>query len=764
MPLQQPKLDDLDSATVEASLRSEIPIYAPEWTDHNDSDPGIAMIQLFSLLTEQIGYRLNQIPEKNYIEFLKMVGVKLQPAIPATTRMNFIISKPDKCDIFSLPKGSRINASTPAEPAPVFETDKQIDILPVQLAALVTTQAADLRNINDVGETGPGALDPQTYIDTRYSLAWDGKSPKLKDMPVEPVSLFYESTENTHQHLWLGLAFNQQLNAGFLGARVTLTLQLDDDEQPDEEAVAQCGQADTQLLDEDNVAYRYYRKARVGETEGKWESLPVIGDSTDSWQKSGEIRFDVPMDMGPVADDEWLAVEDIGTDTIAHPLEGSLKTPVDNTGDKVAISGWLHVEFINVRPKLRIRTLSFNVVPATAAQTIKNEELQRGDNSPGQQRTLANQSVLAGSLNLISLGPPPVRELRQWTQVDSFDGVSAQERVYVLDPESGQLVFGNAIHGRPPEEGERLIAQEYRYGGGKNTESDVGLVNIPNSLPPKIEAAVNIVSALGGRDTETTEEAKLRAPGEFQSQARAVTNNDFTFHAEQTPGVRVARAEVVSLHRPRPESGIKGPGLELDKVAPGVVSVLTVPDEPGLYPTPTKGMLKRVCQHLDRVRLITSEVYAAAPQYVRLFEIQVRIMAEPGYSRTALTEAISEQLKNYFHVLTGGENGEGFGFGAVIHHADLVAQVFRTPGVKRVEQLSAWYDGNTPENTDPEFIWRRQYIFKELLNVPQGDESWKSYARLLTSCPAQSHEDELIQLEEDEVPFVDTQSLTVQVL
>jgi hypothetical protein len=40
-------------------------------------------------------------------------------------------------------------------------------------------------------------------------------------------------------------------------------------------------------------------------------------------------------------------------------------------------------------------------------------------------------------------------------------------------------------------------------------------------------------------------------------------------------------------------------------------------------------------------------------------------------------------------VLTGGEEGKGFPFGAQLHVADIIARVFRTEGIERVELLSA---------------------------------------------------------------------------
>ena len=44
-------------------LVRRIPVYTPEWTDHNASDPGITLIELFAFLGENLLFRFNQIPE-----------------------------------------------------------------------------------------------------------------------------------------------------------------------------------------------------------------------------------------------------------------------------------------------------------------------------------------------------------------------------------------------------------------------------------------------------------------------------------------------------------------------------------------------------------------------------------------------------------------------------------------------------------------------------------------------------------------------------
>jgi hypothetical protein len=37
----------------------------PEWTNLNESDPGVTLIEAFAFLTENLLYRRNQIPERN---------------------------------------------------------------------------------------------------------------------------------------------------------------------------------------------------------------------------------------------------------------------------------------------------------------------------------------------------------------------------------------------------------------------------------------------------------------------------------------------------------------------------------------------------------------------------------------------------------------------------------------------------------------------------------------------------------------------------
>lgn len=73
MPIELPNLDDRTYDGLVEEARNAIPVDHPGWTDHNPSDPGIALIELFAWLTEMTLYRVNRIPERNYRTFLTLL-------------------------------------------------------------------------------------------------------------------------------------------------------------------------------------------------------------------------------------------------------------------------------------------------------------------------------------------------------------------------------------------------------------------------------------------------------------------------------------------------------------------------------------------------------------------------------------------------------------------------------------------------------------------------------------------------------------------
>ena len=117
MPLQAPNLDDRTFAQIVSEAKTLIPRYAPEWTDHNESDPGITLVQLFAWMTEMLLYRVNRIPDRNYIAFLRLLGIELLPARPASAELTFTLARKDT-DVVLVPKGTQVAAATEGDQRP----------------------------------------------------------------------------------------------------------------------------------------------------------------------------------------------------------------------------------------------------------------------------------------------------------------------------------------------------------------------------------------------------------------------------------------------------------------------------------------------------------------------------------------------------------------------------------------------------------------------------------------------------------------------
>ena len=84
-----PKLDDRKWEDLVREAVELIPKYCPEWTNHNASDPGITLLELFAWLIEVLLYRLNRVGDKNYLAFLNLMGIDLQPPQPAHVDLTF---------------------------------------------------------------------------------------------------------------------------------------------------------------------------------------------------------------------------------------------------------------------------------------------------------------------------------------------------------------------------------------------------------------------------------------------------------------------------------------------------------------------------------------------------------------------------------------------------------------------------------------------------------------------------------------------------
>jgi predicted phage baseplate assembly protein len=145
--LPAPNLDDRTFQGLVDEAKRLVQARCPEWTDHNVSDPGVTLIEAFAQMVEQLIYRLNRVPDLNYVKFLELIGVELRPPSPARGRATFWLSAPQPQPVIVRDETQVSTPRTDIHDPVVFSTVRELKIVPCAFArcgtALVGSEPID---------------------------------------------------------------------------------------------------------------------------------------------------------------------------------------------------------------------------------------------------------------------------------------------------------------------------------------------------------------------------------------------------------------------------------------------------------------------------------------------------------------------------------------------------------------------------------------------------------------------------------------------
>lgn len=138
MALPAPNLDDRHFQDLVDDAKRMVQQRCPEWTDHNVSDPGVTLIELFAWMTDLTLYRLNRVPDRNYVRFLELLGVQLYPATAARAGITFWLAG-EIDQLVTVPEGVEVaTAVSDVEDAVRFSTVDELTMPPCSLVAIKT--------------------------------------------------------------------------------------------------------------------------------------------------------------------------------------------------------------------------------------------------------------------------------------------------------------------------------------------------------------------------------------------------------------------------------------------------------------------------------------------------------------------------------------------------------------------------------------------------------------------------------------------------
>jgi predicted phage baseplate assembly protein len=635
MPLPDIQLDDRTFEDLVAEAIRRIPSYTSEWTDFNPSDPGIALVQLFAWLEEIVLYRLNQVPDKNYIKFLQMVGVSLALPAPAQAELTFTLTSKTLPNAVLIPQGTGVSLAGAVNGQPIiFETTQNLYAVGASIQAVMSFDGA------------------------QYQLQTQSNN--------TPGQVFYAFSNKPQAGAALYIGFDQPFPVG------TFTLTIHATADP-AFPIAQGNVASTPGVISTTPPvmgfWEYWN--------GAWSSLTVSQDTTNCLTSNGVVTFAAPTDM-------------------AATQYGILQKPSDPSlyWFRFRIGQILGPGY-EAPPVLQ--DVLINTVPAQNVVTEQMELLGASTGLPNQTFTLAHSPVLpkpAGVTGIVQVNEGSGYAL--WTEVSDFNGSSRTDTVYTIDLSTGIVAFGDGTNGKVPlllpgdptgssqSALPNIRVTQYQWGGGSAGNAGANTITTLETAIPFVASVTNLRPSVGGSDEESVSDAEDRAPQAIRTQSRAVTADDFAFLATGTPGAQIARAMALPLYNPSLDISAGVPGMQsAEAPLPGVVTVIVVPQSPDAAPAPSAATLQLVANWLDQHRLITTELYVIGPTY-RQVEILGSVIAQPTSNSGQVALQLQQNLLAYFNPLTGGDEGQGWDFGGTIYFSEVYRQILTTPGVLRI--------------------------------------------------------------------------------
>jgi predicted phage baseplate assembly protein len=644
MPLPEPVLDDLRfQSDLVDEARRRIIHYCPEWTDYNLSDPGITLIELFAWMTELITYRLNRVPEKNYIHFLNMLGVQRQPASSARAELTFWLSapfpiNPGEESMVVIPRGSEV-ATQPDEAGEeiLFTTDAPL--------AIVSPVLTHLRREGEVTKN----YYPRLGIETFYAF----------QDPPEVDDTFY-----------IGLDPEQALQGNVLQLSF----------ECEETQGAGIRRSDPPLVWEVSVGDGQWHEVAPSTRSGEEDTTGGLNNP------QGRLVLYLPLAAQP----------DYVHGRQAYWVRCRFEPRRPEQG-RYRVSPRIR--------NVEAHTLG-GTVYATHAVIVETETLGESSGEPGQTFQLEHAPILAPQKGE-TVEVQELREGEQvfisWTQVQDFSVSTRYDRHFKLDPVTGEIAFGPSIrqpdgrvrqYGRIPETGRMLRFSRYRHGGGTVGNVPAGKIQVMKFSIAYIDRVTNLTRAEGGRDAERIEEAKMRARRQIRAQERAVTTEDYENLAVSADR-EIAR---VKCRAPSQTSGAIPPGMLELLVVPAAFDALAVGDLSKLQLRPD--LRETLRRYMDQYRLLTTTLNIREPRY-----LGVRVTAEvvpSDYSRPETVQVRVRSLLNHFIVPLAlqpnpddaailGEGWEGWRFGQDLYISELFSLIQHVPGVKHVLDVQVGY-------------------------------------------------------------------------
>ncbi len=671
--LEIPNLDCQTFQEIVSGAVKKIQSIYPEWTDYNEHDPGITILELFSWLKEMEQYYINRMTKRSIESLLGLLDCRPLPALPSRASILFNTKAQKmflKGETFYSEGGVAFEVLQNSEVGQIFVEN----VLLFLNGSIVNVLEGQLSE--GIGLEVFGSKDPiENYFQIGFTFAGDDSFQLffkvLDDYPIKRNRL--ESGSNPGRQLIWEYAVN---NRGAID----------------------------------------------------YKELKIISDETSSLSFSGSIIFKTPEDFKEVSLFEgqtkyWLRCILVDPGCEERPVISKIlgsrvrliqrETLCENQIFGLTDSNNPVIQYGYARPDDRFllfeekREGSWRLVhdfhfaidlkglaSVTIPKTVKNKTMVvklKGEVSgksvlqlkgyPGQVKAqfLTKEGLIESELSLLVKNE--FGDYEVWNYRKHIDEAGPYDKCFSYDGETGDIIFGDNENGEMPlvTENPVIVISCIATLGRKGIVSENAMLPVElgiNTSSVKPEMIYDVY----GENKENVQDAAKRFRDTASKLRKTVSLSDYEQIALETPGRRVICAKAIPCYD----------DSKPDKYSESTVTIIALPYSGAPKTMPDDHFIMDVHNYLDRHRTVTTKIIVEKPVFIGI-NIYCETIVGGSYDKQKIKAEIEGIIEDLFNIKS---HHDSYKIGREIKESDIIIKISTVDGVFQTRRLMVNSDSN----------------------------------------------------------------------
>lgn len=425
----------------------------------------------------------------------------------------------------------------------------------------------------------------------------------------------------------------------------------------------------------DNVAFETIKLKWSYLTNDGWKPLTIF-DETKNFQKTGLVtligntNFKLENIFGKTA--YWIKVSDFqnGYNKKINFLP-TLSEVHTNVVDIINVVD-MPEETFSIEPfeENKVCQLSKNMIYNVEVWINEISELTNSE-----IETLKSKGLIDIVYDVFGI---PTSIWVKWQEVNDLTFSSPTDRHFKVYKNSGNIQFGDNIHGKiPAYKDNQTIKVKYSVGGGKNG-------NVPNNAIKKINKTLGFVTSVynplttyGGSDIETIEHAMTRTSAKLRNCNRAVTTFDYETLA------REAERNILKV------KCIPNMSPDGNKAFGNVVLVVLTEDynkDQSYFISVREKIEKYISTKMSENIYQAKALHIIQPQYV-YYNVKAEISVKSLKNVFEIKSQIEKKINEFLDVNTGNFNHKGWDIGVLANSMQILNVIKNIQGISYIKNL-----------------------------------------------------------------------------